>query len=288
LHAFLKSSIYNIHDIMSKKKVLFVTQELNPYTEISFLSDLARRILHYSANEGFELRVLMPKFGIINERRHRLHEVVRLSGMNIIVDDEDYPLIIKVASLPGARLQVYFLDNEEFFKRKSVFTDEENVPFTDNQERLVFFCKGVMETVKKFGWAPDIVHLHGQITSLIPLYMKKAYKNDPVFADAKIIYSMYNNELSHSFDERFLSIAAINDLDKSDLVAFEQDGGINLDLGAILFSDGIYSGSESMHDLVNKYGADYEKAIAVCGDEIDDSAQKSVDFYKSILNEEKE
>lgn len=273
---------------MSKKKVLFVTQELNPYTEISFLSDLARRIPHYAANEGFELRVLMPKFGIINERRHRLHEVVRLSGMNIIVDDEDYPLIIKVASLPGARLQVYFLDNEEFFKRKSVFTDEDNQPFNDNQERLVFFCKGVMETVKKFGWSPDIVHLHGQITSLIPLYMKKAYKNDPVFSEAKIIYSAYNNELSHSFDSRFLNIAAINDLEVEDLSVFIENDGINLDLGAIKYSDGIISGSESMDEIVKKYSEDNNKPSLMCGEDIDSSAQGTVGFYKSLFEEEKE
>ena len=273
---------------MSKKKVLFVTQELNPYTEISFLSDLTRKILHYATNENYEFRVLMPKFGIINERRHRLHEVVRLSGMNIIVDDEDYPLIIKVASLPGARLQVYFLDNEEFFKRKAVFTDEQNEPFNDNQERLVFFCKGVMETVKKFGWSPDIVHLHGQITSLIPLYMKKAYKNDPVFSDAKIIYSMYNNKLSHAFDERFLSIAAINDLQVEDLSVFKENDGINLDLGAILFADGIYSGSEMTHDIVNSYGETHNKPIALCGEDIDESAHKTVEFYKTLLEEEKE
>lgn len=273
---------------MSKKKVLFVTQELNPYTEISFLSDLARRIPHYAANEGFELRVLMPKFGIINERRHRLHEVVRLSGMNIIVDDEDYPLIIKVASLPGARLQVYFLDNEEFFKRKSVFSDEDGQPFNDNQERLVFFCKGVMETVKKFGWSPDIVHLHGQITSLIPLYMKKAYKNDPVFSEAKIIYSAYNNELSHSFDSRFLNIAAINDLEVEDLSVFVENDGINLDLGAIKYSDGIISGSESMDEIVKKYSDDLDKPSIMCGEDIDASAQSTVEFYKSLFEEEKE
>ncbi len=270
---------------MSKKKVLFVTQELNPYTEISFLSDLARKIPNYASNEGFELRVLMPKFGIINERRHRLHEVVRLSGMNIIVDDEDYPLIIKVASLPGARLQVYFLDNEEFFKRKAVFTDDEEAPFNDNQERLVFFCKGVMETVKKFGWSPDIVHLHGQITSLIPLYMKKAYKNDPVFADAKIIYSMYDNELSHSFDSRFLNIAAINDLVVDDLDAFKEGEGINLDLGAIKYSDGIISGSESTNVIVQQYGEENNLPFQISPGPIDELAEASVGFYKLILEE---
>lgn len=271
---------------MSKKKVLFVTQELNPYTEISFLSDLARKIPHYAATEDFELRVLMPKFGIINERRHRLHEVVRLSGMNIIVDDEDYPLIIKVASLPGARLQVYFLDNEEFFKRKAVFHDDDDVPFNDNQERLVFFCKGVMETVKKFGWSPDIVHLHGQITSLIPLYMKKAYKNDPVFSDAKIIYSLYNNELSPSFDSKFMNIAAINDLEVEDLHAFQDGDMINLDLGAIKYSDAIISGSESTNDIVKKYGEEQNLPYQMSPDSIDEQAKISIDFYKTILEKQ--
>ena len=269
---------------MSRKKVLFVTQELNPYTELSFLSDLARRIPHFAAND-YEFRVLMPKFGIINERRHRLHEVVRLSGMNIIVDDEDYPLIIKVASLPGARLQVYFLDNEEFFKRKAVFEDENNLPFTDNQERLVFFCKGVMETVKKFGWPPDIVHLHGQITSLIPLYMKKAYKNDPVFQDAKIIYSLYNNDLSASFDSRFLDIAAINDLENEDLADFRDGDKINLNQGAIKNSDAIISGSESVNDIVIQYGQENNLPYQTSSQELDEQAQSSVSFYKSLLEE---
>jgi starch synthase len=270
---------------MSKKKVLFVTQELNPYTELSILSDLARKIPQYAMEDGFEFRVLMPKFGIINERRHRLHEVVRLSGMNIIVDDEDYPLIIKVASLPGARIQVYFLDNEEFFKRKAVFTDDNNVPFNDNQERLVFFCKGVMETVKKFGWAPDIVHLHGQITSLIPLYMKKAYKNDPVFSDAKIIYSMYNNELSSSFDSRFLNIAAINDLQASDLSSFEDDGAINLDLGAIKHSEAVIFGSEMPNSNVMSYIEEGKVPTLEHLDEVDPFAKSTVAFYRSILEE---
>jgi starch synthase len=269
---------------MSKKKVLFVTQELNPYTEISILSDIARRIPHFAGVDEYEFRILMPKFGIINERRHRLHEVVRLSGMNIIVDDEDYPLIIKVASLPGARLQVYFLDNDEFFKRKAVFTDEEQVPFTDNQERLVFFCKGVMETVKKFGWSPDIVHLHGQITSLIPFYMKHAYKNDPVFDDAKIIYSLYNNELSDSFDSKFMHIAAINDLEAGDLAFFmNEEKAINLDFGAIKFSDGVISGSESEDDIVKIYSDLLEKPMLLSQPEVDTAAKSTLEFYNHVL-----
>jgi starch synthase len=267
---------------MTKKKVLLITQELNPYTEISIMSELARKMAGVS-NEDFEFRILMPKFGIINERRHRLHEVVRLSGMNIIVDDEDYPLIIKVASLPGARLQVYFLDNDEFFKRKAVFHDENGAPFADNQERLVFFCKGVMETVKKFGWAPDIVHLHGQITSLIPLYMKTAYKNDPVFQTAKIIYSVYDNQINNSFDQKFLQIAAINDLDVSDLAPFNDNGSINLDLGAAKYSDGLVAGNETANEIVMKYGTDLDIKTLGFDEDIDIASKANGQFYKNLL-----
>ncbi len=270
---------------MSKKKVLFVTQELNPFTELSVISDLTRRITHFATNDEFEFRILMPKFGIINERRHRLHEVVRLSGMNIIVDDEDYPLIIKVASLPGARLQVYFLDNEEFFKRKAVFTDEAEVPFEDNQERLVFFCKGVLETVKKFGWSPDIVHLHGQITSLIPFYMKHAYKNDPVFNSAKVIYSLYKNELSDTFDSKFTEIAAINDLESEDLDFFKHNDIIDLDFGGVKYADGIISGCDLTDEIVKQFGEMFSKPILMSGVETDEAAMASVEFYKTLLED---
>ena len=145
---------------MSKKKVLIVTQEMKPYTALSEISEIARKLPQYVQENGMEIRILMPRFGTINERRHRLHEVVRLSGMNIIVNDDDYPLIIKVASVQGARMQVYFLDNEDFFKRKSVFEDSEGKPCEDNPDRMIFFCKGVLETVKKFGWPPDICLLY--------------------------------------------------------------------------------------------------------------------------------
>jgi len=187
---------------MSKKRVLFVTQEMNPYTELSVISELVRSLPQKVQSGGMEVRVLMPKYGTINERRHRLHEVVRLSGMNIIVDDEDYPLIIKVASLPGARMQVYFLDNEEFFKRKFIFNDEDGKPFEDNQERMVFFCKGVLETVKKFGWPPDIIHCHGSLTSFIPTYLKTVYKDEAIFSESKCVYTAYNENLGDDFNEK--------------------------------------------------------------------------------------
>lgn len=272
---------------MSKKRVLFVTQEMKPYTTLSEMSELVRKLPQFAQEKGYEIRVLMPRFGTINERRHRLHEVVRLSGMNIIVDDEDYPLIIKVASLPGARMQVYFLDNEEFFKRKFVFEDEEGKPFEDNQDRMVFFCKGVMETVKKFGWAPDIIHCHGPMASLIPLFQKKVYHNDPIFEDAKVIYSVYNNDLQSSFDKRFLEIATINDLEEEDVAPYADGDSIKLNHGGITYADGLVIGSNDLSsdvmDRVNASGLEIQKFM-----DVEEQLQATIDFYGSLIGEEEE
>ncbi len=272
---------------MSKKRALFVTQEMNPYTAISEISEIVRKLPQATQEKGMEIRVLMPKYGIINERRHRLHEVVRLSGMNIIVDDEDYPLIIKVASLPGARMQVYFLDNEEFFKRKFIFDDENEKPFEDNMDRMVFFCKGVMETVKKFGWPPDLIHCHGWMTSLIPLYLKTVYKDDPIFQTTKIVYSAYTNTYEKTFTDRFLEIAAINKLEPSDLEAFGKGKKINLVNGGIAHADAIVSGSKSLTKTITK-------AIEESGKPrmdymaLEELVPESIEFYKSLIEEEEE
>lgn len=270
---------------MSKKRVLFVTQEMNPYTTLSEISELVRKLPQHVQESGFEIRILMPKFGTINERRHRLHEVVRLSGMNIIVDDEDYPLIIKVASLPKAKMQVYFMDNEEFFKRKKVFKDEEGIPFADNQNRTVFFCKSVMEIVKKFGWVPDIIHCHGPMASLVPVYNKLVYHTDPIFQQAQMIYSVYNSDLDSSFDENFLDLAAINELEEEDLEMFLHDGKINLHKGAISCSDTLVIGSEDLAPETQKLVEDSK--LPVLGyEEIDTQVESIVNLYDSLTEDD--
>ena len=166
---------------MKKTRVLYITQEITPHLPETPLSKIGRFLPQGIQEEGKEIRTFMPKYGCINERRHQLHEVIRLSGMNLIIDDADHPLIIKVASIQPARMQVYFIDNEEYFKRKAVFADEAGKQFKDNDERAIFFCRGVLETVRKLGWAPDIVHCHGWMTSLVPLYIKTSYKKEPIF-----------------------------------------------------------------------------------------------------------
>lgn len=228
---------------MSKTKILFVTQEMKPYTALSEISEIARRLPQHVQDNGMEIRILMPRYGTINERRHRLHEVVRLSGMNIIVNNDDYPLIIKVASLPGARMQVYFLDNDDFFKRKSVFEDAQGQPFEDNAERAIFFCKGVLETVKKFGWAPDLVHCHGWMTSLIPLYIKTGYKTEPLFAHSKVVYSAYSNSMEGQLGADFVQKAKLNETKDADFGAYLSGDRLSLNQGAAHFSDALVLGS---------------------------------------------
>ena len=242
---------------MEKTRVLFVTQEMNPYLNLSEISKIARSLPQHTQENGMEIRVLMPRFGDINERRHRLHEVVRLSGINITVGDEDFPLIIKVASLPNARMQVYFLDNEDLFKRKGIFEDPKNKPFEDNAERMTFFCKGVLETVKKFGWPPNIIHCHGWMTSLVPYYLKTEYKDDPVFSNSKAIFSVYNS-LKGGVAANALTEAA--GLDAGELAAEVENfnkGDVNsLNSAAASCADGVIIGTEKVDatDILSKNG----------------------------------
>ncbi len=269
---------------MSKKRVLFVTQEMNPYTALSDISEFVAKLPQYTQEKGMEIRVLMPKYGVINERRHRLHEVVRLSGMNIIVDDDDYPLIIKVASLPGSRLQVYFLDNEEFFKRKFIFNDEDEKPFEDNLDRMIFFCKGVMETVKKFGWPPNLIHCHGWMTSLIPCYLKAVYMNDPIFADSKIIYSAYKNEFEKNFGDDFFDKALINNLEEKELDAYKLDGAISLNAGAMHHTDAMIQGSDELSQhVLDMFESSDKPKLALHSKE--DYLEAYINFYKSLIEE---
>lgn len=272
---------------MDKKKVLIVTQEMDPYTAMNDIAHIARQLPQYVQEKGMEIRVLMPRYGLINERRHRLHEVVRLSGMNIIVDDDDYPLIIKVASLPKARMQVYFLDNEDFFKRKMMFEDAKGKPFDDNGERMIFFCKGVLETVRKFGWAPDIIHCHGWMTSLLPIYVKEAYKQEALFQSAKVIYSIYDQSYDRAFNDEFTEIAAINSLEPEDLHDFVEDGQIRLDKGAIALADAFIIGSETISDEVQAYLDAANKPVLPLQDPESFKAEY-VEFYHSLLEEEVE
>ena len=188
---------------MEKKKILFISQEIFPFLPKSEISGSARRISQAVQDAGKEIRVFTPRFGAINERRHQLHEVIRLSGLNISIDDHDHPLIIKVASISAARMQVYFIDNDDYFKRKTTLLDEKGKCFPDNDERSMFFSRGVLETVKKLGWQPDVIHCHGWMTGIMALYIKHVYNKDPHFKNTKVVISLYNDDFKATWDKRF-------------------------------------------------------------------------------------
>ena len=231
----------------TKKRVLIIANELSPYTEFTDFAQILNKLAIKTFDSGIEVRVIMPRFGVINERRHRLHEVVRLSGINVIIDKDDYPLIIKVASLPNARLQVYFMDNEDYFKRKAVFRDDQDNFFDDNAERMIFFCKSALETVKKFGWPPHVIHCHGWMTSLVPLYLKTTYKKEPVFGYSKIIYTAQANQFKEKLNPNFMKKALIsNEIKEKDLESYKEGTNGALTIGAGKSADVVVFGSDKM------------------------------------------
>ncbi|MEO8569400.1 MAG: glycogen/starch synthase [Ginsengibacter sp.] len=231
----------------TKKRILFIANEMSPYLEMTEFAEIVNRLAVKSNESGMEVRCIMPRFGIINERRHRLHEVVRLSGINVSIDGDDYPLVIKVASLPNARLQIYFLDNEDLFKRKTLFHDENEKWFSDNVIRTVLFCKGALETVKKFGWPPDIIHCSGWMTGLIPMYIKTAYKKEPVFSNCKIVYTIGQNTFKEKVGPDFIKLATINsNIKEKDFEPFKEGNNVAMFRGGATYADAITFGAEKV------------------------------------------
>jgi len=232
---------------MSKKRILFIATEMSPYLELTEFAEIVNKLAIKSNDSGLEVRCIMPRFGVINERRHRLHEVVRLSGINVSVDNDDYPLQIKVASLPNARLQIYFLENEDFFKRKFIFHDENEKWFDDNGLRAIFFCKGALETVKKFGWPPDVIHCSGWMTSLIPAYIKTAYKREPVFTHSKVVFTIGQNTFKEKLGADFVKRAIINtNVKEKDLEIYKEANNTSLFRGGATYADAITFGAEKI------------------------------------------
>ena len=269
---------------MQKTRILYITQEIVPFLPESEVSSAVRTLAQGVHERDKEIRIFMPRFGVINERRHQLHEVIRLSGMNLIVNDVDHPLIIKVASVPQARMQVYFIDNEEFFKRKRTYTDEDEKFFKDNDERAIFFCRGVVETVKKLGWTPDIVHCHGWMTGFLPLYLKKMYADDPHFSNAKIIYTPYADEFSGNLDSKLIDKLNFDKIASEDVDFLKTPNALNLNKTGAQWADAISIGSETINSELSSYINDSGKPV------LDYQTEETLvdthqDFYEKVLSE---
>ncbi len=272
---------------MKKAKVLFVSQDITPYLDETYIGKISRRLPQGIQERGKEIRTFMPKYGNINERRHQLHEVIRLSGMNLVINDVDHPLIIKVASIPSARMQVYFIDNEEYFSRKSTLTDKTSGKhFDDNDERCMFFVRGVVETVKKLGWQPDIIHCHGWFTSLLPMYIKKYYADEPLFAESKIAVSVYNDEYPKNLNKKFIDKLGFDGFNKKDLKhILEETNHVNMQKQAIEFADAIIQGDETLNTDIEKHIKKTGKPFLAYKNEIE-YVDAFNEFYDSILQEE--
>lgn len=268
---------------MEKTRILFVSQEIIPYLKDSQMGYIGRHLPQGIQERGREIRTFMPRFGHINERRNQLHEVIRLSGMNLIIDDTDHPLIIKVASIQSARMQIYFIDNDDYFQRKFMFRDKNNKFFKDNEERAIFFSRGVIETVKKLGWAPDIVHCHGWMTSLVPLYVKRAYRDNPLFTDTRLIVSIYDDDFEEAFNKDFGNKIKLDGITNKDLKHYKKPTYVSMMKAAIDFSEGIIIGSESVNQELLDYANESGKPMLPY-QPLDRFVDTYNNFYDNILN----
>lgn len=238
---------------MASRKILYVCQEITPYLPETQLSLLSRRLVQAMQERGNEIRTFMPRYGCINERRNQLHEVIRLSGMNLIIDDNDHQLIIKVASIPSARIQIYFIDNDDYFARKAVLTDADGSEFEDNDERAIFFARGVLETVKKLNWSPTMVHCMGWMSAIVPIYLKKVFADDPLFRDVKVVVSLcddrFERPLSGDFSQKIAN-EGVADEKLQDLTTPSYE---NFYRFVIDYADGIVVASESASPALVEY-----------------------------------
>lgn len=270
---------------MKSKKVLFITQEMTPYVPESLMSTDGRYLPQALQEQGSEIRTFMPRWGIINERRNQLHEVIRLSGMNIIVDDTDHPLIIKVASIQAARMQVYFIDNDDYFHKRAMFADESGAEYTDNIERAIFYARGVLETVKKLRWCPDLIYCQGWISAVAPFYIKTAYREEPPFAEAKVVTSLYDEMPDAKLTERFAECLQFRDANSQALEKFQIDLTQSGSLGnlAVAFSDGVIEGEAGKHPEL----LDYAQSLNIPELRTPEESEKAAaynSFFDQILN----
>ncbi len=273
---------------MKKAKVLFISQEMSPFLELTEISKIARFLPQGIQEKGKEIRTFMPRFGQINERRNQLHEVIRLSGMNLIIDDSDHPLIIKVASIQSARMQVYFIDNEEYFQRKTIFHDTKKKFHKDNEDRMVFFCRGVLETVKKLGWAPDVIHCHGWMTSLIPYFIKTGYKDDPMFKNSRVVYSAYSHDMEETMTLDLPKKLKMDGVTADDAKHYKDPTMVNVHLAAMKLADGIIKGDDVKNTILDNYLKKAGKPVLNFQSFEDEGAFVAAcsDFYDELLEQE--
>ena len=263
------------------KKILFINQEIAPYVPDSELSLMGVDLPHSIQDQGFEIRTFMPKWGVINERRGQLHEVIRLSGMNLIIDETDHPLIIKVATIQSVKVQVYFIDNDDYFSRRHMDKDESGNDYSDNGERAIFFARGVLETVKKLRWVPDIIHCQGWMSGVVPFYIKTAYHDEPSFANTKVVSSLFTKSMKSGLDPNFKRCLEFREATADLLTPYKDQFDFDeLSKLAVDYSDGVVEAIQGVNQDLLGYAS--EKNIPVLTYSKDNLGDKMVAFYNTI------
>ncbi len=273
---------------MKAKKVLFITQAITPYVPESEIANLGRILPQTVQEKGKEIRTFMPKWGNVNERRNQLHEVIRLSGMNLIINDTDHPLIIKVASIQSARMQVYFIDNDDYFQHRLMTMDEDGMEYKDNDERAIFYARGVLETVKKLRWSPEIIHCQGWISAFVPLYIKTAYREEPSFRDSKVIFSLFGDDFKVECEGNLIDKLLVRGMNRSDVESLlNRPSATYEDMCklAVAYADGIVQSSPTVNENVMQYARQHNLPILNYLPEISPDAFN--DFYNQIWDQEK-
>ncbi len=274
---------------MKAKKILFITQEMTPFVPESPKSKMGRELPQAIQERSHEIRTFTPKWGVINERRNQLHEVIRLSGMNLIIDETDHPLIIKVASLQAARMQIYFIDNDDYFQKRELVCDKEGKEYEDNGERAIFYARGVLETVKKLRWVPDVIHCQGWISALAPLYIKKSYADEPSFCESKVVFSASSADFKNDLGKHNLECIPFKDAKMSDIedICGEQFSYIELAKLAVKFSDGLILEDADVDPTIIEYAKSLGKPVLeyIEGDAYKDAVSE---FYETVMGDVQE
>ena len=269
---------------MANNKILYICQQIMPYLPENEESCLCRQLSQAMQEHGNEIRTFMPRYGCVNERRNQLHEVIRLSGMNLIINDDDHQLIIKVSSIPSARIQIYFIDNDDFFSRKAVLANEEGKAFEDNDARMMFFARGVLETVKKLQWRPSVVHCHGWFSAIAPIYLRNMFKDDPVLCGSKIVLSLYEDRFSTPLDAEFAEKLVNEGVDRADVAKLGTPSYENLMRFVIDNVDGVVVGSESADKALIDYARESGKKILEYRNPEDEGFYDNYDrFYEELF-----
>ncbi|MBE6331348.1 MAG: glycogen/starch synthase [Bacteroidales bacterium] len=267
---------------MSKSKVLFINTEVMPYLPESRMAKIGRQLPQGIQEAGHEIRTFMPRFGVINERRNQLHEVIRLSGMNLIINETDHPLIIKVASIQAARMQVYFIDNDDYFTHRELFADRRGSEYEDNGERAYFFARGVAETIRKLHWTPDVIYCQGWFASFAPLLIKKHYGDDPCFRNCKIVTALYSNNFEKPLSANLAQTIKCEGITKNDLAEVREKQVTHTMLCrlGIKFSDGVIVTDAGIAPELVDYANEQGKKVLMAADE-----ELDIEKYDTFFNE---